>query len=257
MNRLHLVELEDLPWFPARVRAYMQDHLRFLGELSTPAYAAFVERLAAAMERVGTTEVLDVCSGGGGPLKVILRQLDRYGVQATVRLTDLYPNEAAFRRAEARHPGRVQGVYDPVDATAVPAEYEGFRLICNAFHHFPPELGRKILADAVAKRRGVALVEMVSRRVSAVLAMLIGLVMIPPASLVIRPFDPLRVLLSTALPIVPLCTLWDGVVSCLRVYSPRELRELVAGLDDDGYEWDIGELRVGPGVITYLIGVPR
>jgi hypothetical protein len=63
-------------------------------------------------------------------------------------------------------------------------------------------------------------------------------------------------------PVLPLFVLWDGLVSCLRVYSPRELRALVDSLEPrhrDAYDWDIGRIRLpGPPVYaTYLVGVPR
>jgi len=32
MGRIHLFELEDQPLFPRVIRAYMQDHLRFMGD---------------------------------------------------------------------------------------------------------------------------------------------------------------------------------------------------------------------------------
>jgi hypothetical protein len=46
------------------------------------------------------------------------------------------------------------------------------------------------------------------------------------------------------------------IVSCLRVYSGPELRDLTAGLGR--YQWDIGTVR-GKGIpipLSYLIGVP-
>ena len=46
------------------------------------------------------------------------------------------------------------------------------------------------------------------------------------------------------------------MVSCLRVYSPKELGDLVAQLPQNDYEWDIGRIPVRgtPVRITYLIG---
>jgi hypothetical protein len=57
---------------------------------------------------------------------------------------------------------------------------------------------------------------------------------------------------------VPLVSLFDGLVSCLRTYSVAELRELTEGLNATNYEWEIGEVKsmAGPIPITYLIGVP-
>jgi len=49
----------------------------------------------------------------------------------------------------------------------------------------------------------------------------------------------------------------DGVVSCLRTYSPVELEAMVESLDAPGYEWEIGvERKLSPLPITYLIGHP-
>ena len=58
MGRMHLFELEDQPWFPRLIRAYMQDHLRFMGDWSGPAYQGFVEKLKAA-----SSECLDDLPG--------------------------------------------------------------------------------------------------------------------------------------------------------------------------------------------------
>ena len=75
----------------------------------------------------------------------------------------------------------------------------------------------------------------------------------------IRPFRWSRLFFTYVLPIVPLASIWDRVVSCLRVYSPEEMRELVQSLGPNDYGWDIGRLAVknAPTKLTYLIGRPR
>jgi hypothetical protein len=75
----------------------------------------------------------------------------------------------------------------------------------------------------------------------------------------IRPFRWSRLLYTYLLPIVPLCTLWDGIVSCLRVYEPSELQGLISELPDSDYRWECGRLAVPkmPTGLTYLIGTPR
>jgi len=57
---------------------------------------------------------------------------------------------------------------------------------------------------------------------------------------------------------VPLVLLFDGIVSCLRTYSPPELRELTNGLGDCRYHWSIGCVKRGRRwlPITYLVGYP-
>lgn len=51
---------------------------------------------------------------------------------------------------------------------------------------------------------------------------------------------------------------WDGLVSGLRVYSVRELREMVKQVENsDSYTWEIEELRAGPAKVPYLVGLPK
>jgi hypothetical protein len=97
---------------------------------------------------------------------------------------------------------------------------------------------------------------MVSRSALAFFSVGIGLLAVFIATPFVKPFRFSRLLFTYLLPLMPLCILWDGIVSCLRVYSPDELRTLVAQLGNTDYDWDIGTTRVGPGVATYLIGTP-
>ena len=55
---------------------------------------------------------------------------------------------------------------------------------------------------------------------------------------------------------MPFVLFYDGIVSCLRAYSHRELEELIAPLKAPGYEWEIGEERSGFLPVTYLLGYP-
>ena len=257
MERMHLFEFEDLPWFPQTIRACMQDHLRFMGDLSAPAYKGFAEKLKSAMERSEQRKILDLCSGGGGPVRTILQLLRAQNFEATACVTDLFPNVAAYRQLERDSSGTIQGCDSSVNATNVPPEFHGFRLLANGFHHFRPQEARLVLADAVKQQQGIAVIEMVSRSPLAFFSVFIGLAMLFVTAPFVQPFRFSRLLFTYLLPLVPLCILWDGLVSCLRVYSPAELRALVSQLGNTTYEWDIGELRVGPGVATYLIGTPR
>lgn len=73
-----------------------------------------------------------------------------------------------------------------------------------------------------------------------------------------RPFRPSRWLLTYLLPVVPLLSLWDGLVSCLRTYSLRELEEMAAGVGTEDWTWEAGYLPVAglPCRVTYLLGYP-
>ncbi len=258
MKRVHLFEFEDQPWFPGVVREAMTDYLAFMGAPEKP-YVGFSERLAAALERTGDDTLLDLCSGGGGPALPIARLLSRRRSRPLrVVLSDLYPNRPRFELARRENGGLIDFVEQPVDALRVPEELPGFRLISNAFHHLPPELARSCLRDAAQKGRGIAVCELVSRSPGSVLQVSVGLLTMFLVTPFIKPFRWSRLALTYALPVVPLCTLWDGVVSCLRAYQPDELRALVADIDVPDYEWEIGQLPIPrlPATVTYLIGAP-
>ena len=68
-----------------------------------------------------------------------------------------------------------------------------------------------------------------------------------------------RFLWTYLVPIVPLTTSWDGIISLLRVYSPMELKELTESLQTKGYIWEIGLASTGTPIFdfTYLIGYPE
>jgi hypothetical protein len=259
MERVQLFEFEDLPWFPQVVRECMTDFLSFLGQRGQVVYASFAERLATALDATGDDTILDLCSGGGGPALTIARLMRAQGRPLSVVLTDLYPNLPRLERARLDGLGHVEYRRAPVDAIAVPESLPGFRLICNAFHHLPPDAARKCLADAVRQRRGIALVEMVDRSATSLFGVTFGTSAVLAVTPFIRPLRVSRLLLTYLVPVVPLCTWWDGMVSCLRAYHPDELERLVSALPENDYVWEIGRLPVpnAPTSLIYLIGYPR
>jgi hypothetical protein len=259
MARIHAFEFEDQAWFPGIIRQYMTDFLSHMGGWSNIPYRPFIERLAEVMQRTGDARVIDLCSGGGGPALVIARDLrDRLERPVEVVLTDLYPSASRNEHARSVLPEWVTLEPRPVDAQNVPSDLNGFRLVCNGFHHLKPEQARACLLDAVNQRRGLALFELAQRSPLSMLQVSLGTLTQLAVTPFIKPFRWTRLLFTYALPIVPLCTWWDGMVSCLRVYDPEELEGLVAGLPASDYRWEYGCVPVPqmPTHLTYLIGAP-
>jgi hypothetical protein len=256
VRRYQLIEIEDQAWCPEVFRVGITDFLRLLMEWFAP-YAVAAPLLAHALSRLGETDVVDLCSGGGGPWRDLIRRVPAVGGPAVrVRLSDRFPNAAAFARLVRLGDGRITAEPESIDAAAVPARLAGFRTLFTALHHFSPDAARAILEDAVHHRRGIGVFE-ISRRSSLAL---VGMAFLPLLALLvtpfIRPFRWDRLFWTYLLPVVPLLVWFEGTVSCLRTYTPAELRELVAGLD--GYRWEIGLARSAPliTVVTYLIGIP-
>jgi hypothetical protein len=211
------------------------------------------------MQATGTTGVLDLCSGGGGPWLTLQPELEKSG-PVTVVLSDLYPNLEALAATRARSGGRLEVHTGSVDATSVPPGLEGVRTMFNAFHHFPPEAARRILADAVARRRSIVVVDGPNSRAIGLLAMPLQIPLILLLTPFVRPFKWSRLFFTYVLPLIPAIVLFDGTVSFLRFYLEDELRELVAAVPGhDRFEWDIGSTKAdgSPVRFTHLVGVPK
>jgi hypothetical protein len=183
--------------------------------------------------------------------------LAQVGTPVRVRLTDLQPNMAAFARIALATNGSVTGEVRPVSADAVPADLTGFRTMFSAFHHFAPADARRVLADAAARGTTIAIFEATRRDMRAVLLMCLTPLFVLLSTPFIRPFRWSRLLLTYVVPVVPLAVMFDGIVSCLRTYTPAELRALAQESAPDGYTWEAGEVGGGPIPVTYLLLKPE
>lgn len=253
MARLHLFELEDLPWLPARLRGWVVDQLSFIEEL-VGAYRPIVPIVEELLAATGASRVVDLCSGSGAAPALLKRTLDERGVRCEVVLTDLYPNLEAFRRREAEG---VLHVDEPVDATRVPRELVGVRTLFNALHHLPPPAARALLEDAAEQGQPVVVVETVGRSLRAVLlvcAITLGSFAFAPF---VKPFSLGRLFFTYALPAVPFIVFFDGMVSCLRVYSPRELHEMTRHIRKERYTFEVLRPKVPWVPLRHLVFVGR
>jgi len=126
LPRLQLFELEDLSWFPTTIRDLATDYLEFM-ESRFGLHKSVVKVLRRALERSTVWHVVDLCSGGGGPVMAIYEDLLADGFPVKFTLTDKYPNIPAFRRLAARHPSGIDYLIESVDATKVPTTLTGFQ----------------------------------------------------------------------------------------------------------------------------------
>lgn len=259
MPRLHLFEIEDQAWCPTVVRRGATRYLNFIGTLTDVAARGFVPALADGLRATGTTEIVDLCSGASGPVPSLVAGLRASGIPATARLTDWFPDADAMTQVVARHPTWLRAEFTPVDARAVPDHLEGFRLLCSAFHHFRPPDAEQILADAVRKGRGIAIYELPERRLMTTLAAALSVIFVPLSWPLIRPWHAGQFVLTYVVPIIPLMTAFDGVVSTLRAYTLAELRAMTARADpDQRFVWRIERTPYwGLLGVTWLVGRPK
>ncbi len=258
MRRRQLFEFHDQPWFPDSWRQLLTELIALFTKIIDP-FRPLVGRLAAGLRTTGGSVILDLCSGASGPLRRLAGRLEaELGRPVNVILSDKYPHLEAFRSAAAAGGGRISYRPEPVDALAVPRDLRGFRTLFTSFHHFSPPLARAILADAVAAGEGIAVCEYTEPSFMWVINLLASPLLIwLLAPFCLRPFTWRKLLWIYLLPVPLAITVWDGLVSTLRTYSPAELEGLVAGIDGGDYSWEIGRMRSTLGCrVTWLIGVP-
>jgi hypothetical protein len=257
VRRFQLLELEDQAWFPRTIRDLATDYLQFV-QTRLRFDRAMTPLIKRVMDAAGTTRIVDLCSGGSGPLLLLVRDLEAAGVPVTVTMTDLYPNVPAFETIAGQSRGRIGYDTAPVDARAVGPAVGGLRTLFNAFHHLPPDDARAVLHAAAAARQPIALFEISERTWRA----LIPIALLTPlfvwlATPFMRPFLWRRLLWTYLIPLVPFTCWWDGIVSQLRAYTVAELRALAEG--SAPMRWEAGQVPVvkGGGRLTYLTGTPR
>ena len=254
MKRRHLFELADQPWYPRSLADAGTAYLHLLQQ-KAGLDKAMVPLFRRAISDAGAARIVDLCAGGGGPTPGARAALAADGLDVPLLLTDLEPNVGSLE-ARAVDPG-VELHPDPIDARAVPPGLTGLRTVCNALHHLQPDDARAVLADAQRAGQPILIVELSERTL---LNLTLGTAFIPLMVALMMPFiRPIRlpwIALTYLWPVLPWTIAWDGWVSHWRTYSLDEQRALVAPLQQDGWVWEMGQDKVGPGHITWLWGRP-
>lgn len=253
MRRLQLFEFLDQSWCPSAVRHGATDYLEAITNRAD-IYAPVQSEMFRAIAACSAERVVDLCSGGGGPwLSPGWRRALADHAPLSVVLTDKFPSRELSAKLD-KDP-TIGCVDVSVDAASVPRSLTGFRTIFSSFHHFPDNVARAVLADAVSAGEGFAMTEVTSRTVRAFATMflmpLFALVLTPR----MRPFRWSRMVLTYVLPLIPFVVFWDGIISCFRTRTPRELLDLTSGFPE--YEWAAGYASGRWLAPVYLIGYPR
>lgn len=261
MKRWHLFEWEDQPWLPSLFRDFITDHLHTFmrqEDLFAPAVPLIVDALKATGQR----HLIDLCSGGGGPYPRMVESLSKtMGESVTATLTDLFPNRQAAERLGKQPDCGVRFRNEATSAFDVPRELAGMRTMFTSLHHFQPHDVRKMLASAVASGQAFGAFEITQRDLLTLLAIggfsfFRGIL----ATHQVGPMTAARFLTTYVVPVAPAVYAWDGMVSCLRSYTPQELIDFTKEFAGAGYAWKSGDLEAahsyGQYRVTYLVGTP-
>jgi hypothetical protein len=115
-----------------------------------------------------------------------------------------------------------------------------------------------VLKNAVDARSGIGIFDGGNKNILAVLFILI----VHPIAFFFftpffKPFRFSRLLFTYIIPVIPFCTVWDGIVSIIRLYTPNEILQIAREVEPDTYHWSSGKKKSKFGLnVTYLIGYP-
>lgn len=255
---IHLFEFTDQKWLPQTIRQYVTDYLHYL-ITKLGIYKPAIPFIKETIDKTGIDEIIDLCSGSGGGVDIIQKQLSILcGKQIKVILSDKYPNIGLYEILKNKSNGGLHYINEPLDAMRVPPHINGIRTIFSALHHFKPLQVKDILKDAVLNSKPICFFEGAGKRILDFMGILLlhSFIFIAVTPF-IRPFRWSRVFLTYIIPIVPVTTIWDGLVSILRMHTPDDMLEMANSINAENYEWKAGQIRGKFGnVMMYLVGYP-
>ena len=267
-KRKHYFEFNDLEKLPLFLREGILETLAIAME-DHCYHEPLLEVLNELRPQFGNN-VIDQCSGSGGPILSMLKKCPE-DLGMNFFLSDLNPQIENFASIKESFPGFVDFLQDPVDATnfdSIKAEWHQrfkdnaipkIRTINNGFHHFSPELAKKVLQDAAAHKQALVIMECLSRESFDLLLNLrvfgLRIFKMPFAA---KKRNTLKFLFTYLLPVLPLIGGFDMFVSCLRIHEESDLSSYlneIGGTPDYQFEFRTGRTQTG-AYYSFILGKP-
>lgn len=266
MKRVQLFEFEDFNWFPSFMRISMTKLIVVLHDV-TKMHLVLGSLVKKAIEKTNAGQIVDLGSGAGGAMPKVKQLLneDTSFDSVHILLSDLYPDEKAIDHVRSMKINGLDYHKESVNATELDKAPNGLKTMVNSFHHMPKDMARKILRSAYESKEPILIYEMAENKMPLLLWWLflpLGLTILFIMCLFMTPFvKPLtleQVIFTYIIPIIPLTYAWDGQASYPRMYAYNDYKELLVGLEDDSYSWEVGPAinTKGKSQGHYVLGTP-
>jgi hypothetical protein len=241
LKQRHLFEFMDLDWLPQTLRLTMREALE--AAMSAP-FRDYYDWVAAESLRIAKERGCDtIVELGAGTAPLTRRLAVNPGLgKIGLVVCDLNPDFDTYSALEAEYPGKVTPNYEPMDFSR-PNEFgpRCLLVLSATFHHLPKETRKETLRTLTASSAQVLIFEPLRRTLASVFY----------AALIFTPtlFSPLIVLKQHglareghfrrmfwcwALPLAPFFLAWDGIISCLRMWTADEWAHELATLGGIG-----------------------
>lgn len=257
MKRIHLFEFEDFSWFPHWLRIRLTRLINVMHDLmKTEEDIANI--LKPIIEDTQTTQIIDLCSGSGGPMPSVLDKLV-YGHEMdklSLTLTDLYPDMVSAKKFQPIK--NISYYTKSVNVTEQNPNLRGLRTMICSFHHMKPEAAKSILKAAEAEQKPIFIYEISDNSTPKYLwwlALPINFIMCFFITPMVRPMTWQQLFFTYIIPIIPIFFAWDGAVSNARTYTLKDIDILLENLGSDQYKWTSGVTESKMKKI-YLYGKP-
>lgn len=229
LPRIDLPEFGDAVWLPSWMCTCHRQCLELM--LRAGGYYKGAVRLYADWART-SERVLDLGSGAGGAITIMLDEPHEDLRLPCIVLSDIQPQCDLYRHLQLRHgPQRIAYRSEPVAAQTAILEHGASYSVCSAFHHLPPEAAAQVIQAIIHTKSRLLILEPFTRNGSTILQM----VLLTPVAILLGMTLPFRrgcwswkaFLCCTLLPIVPLMVHIDGIISVLRTYAASDVLALL------------------------------
>jgi hypothetical protein len=223
----HLFEWMDLERLPASLRNTMREILECGNARPFRPYYSWVAReVKRRMVEEGYQNAVELGAGTAPITRLLARDPDLQGMRLIV--CDLKPDVEGFRGLEARYPGRVTPEYEPVDFSQ-PRTWPPKTLLflSGTFHHLPPAGRSEVLRSLTNSAERTMMFEPLRKTLVSVIFVFFSIfpALFLPLWFITRPGRLRRVFWCWLVPLAPILFWWDGVVSCLRMWSDKQWDE--------------------------------
>ena len=235
---MRLFEFEDQIWFPKNLRRWQMDYIRMAIKLLDP-YRNLQSPWIS--EEPPDTRV-DLASGAGEPVPELYQRWSPNDRPIQLIRTDLYPSGEGIDFLDLR-----SDAYPPAHLYT----------LFNAFHHLDSMDQLQIMARMSVSRTAL-IAEPLSRNPLTFLGVF---VLTGPGNFIlspfVRPFSWPRMFWTYIIPIVPVVTCWDGLISVLRTPRSKDFRELAKMASNDHFIWRAESISFPFGRVNMLVGNRR
>lgn len=220
----HLFEFMDLKWLPPSLHATLREILECGNARPFRPYYEWVEnevkQLALATNCRNTVEL----GAGTAPVsRLLAKDPDLDGVKFIV--CDGQPDKDTYADLEKQYPGKVMPRYEAVDFSQ-PQTWppDTLLFLSGTFHHIPPDVRLEVLKTLSASCTRVMVCEPLRKDPISICFVFLSIVpaLLLPLWFFGRPGKLRRLLWCWFVPVAPLMFWWDGVASCLRMWTNNQ-----------------------------------